>query len=104
VARLLRANALLYLFQRRPLGCLTCAPQSIGQAGRCAPRSPPLERPVRRALLFIAALIAGLAAGDAAVVVAGGTGLRRAGPNVARLMRRALALVLAVFGLWLIFL
>jgi len=56
------------------------------------------------ALTAALALIAGLAAGDAAVVVAGGTGLRRAGPNVARLMRRALALVLAVFGLWLIFL
>jgi len=36
--------------------------------------------------------------------VAGGTGLRRAGPNVARLTRRVLALLLAVFGLWLIFL
>ena len=56
------------------------------------------------ALTAALALIAGLAAGDAAVVVAGGTGLRRAGPNVARLMRRALALVLAVFGLRLIFL
>ena len=56
------------------------------------------------ALTAALALIAGVAAGDAAVVVAGGTGLRRAGPNVARLMRRALAFVLAVFGLWLIFL
>jgi threonine/homoserine/homoserine lactone efflux protein len=50
------------------------------------------------------ALMVGVGAGDAAVVLAGGTGLRRAGPDVARLLRRALALVLVVFGLWLIFL
>ena len=62
------------------------------------------ERSLAHARLLIRHAGNAIRAADSTVVVAGGTGLRRAGLNVARLMRRALALVLAVFGLWLIFL
>lgn len=49
------------------------------------------------------ALMLGVGLGDAAVVLAGGTGLRRAGPGVARVLRRGLAVVLAGIGLGLVF-
>ncbi|HYY80598.1 MAG TPA: LysE family transporter [Actinomycetes bacterium] len=55
-----------------------------------------------RALLLALALVAGTSIGDGAVVLLGGLGVRRAGDRVARLVRRALAAVLACLGAWLI--
>ena len=48
------------------------------------------------------ALVVGLAMGDAAVVLVGGIGVRRAGVRVERWVRRALAAVLAALGVWLL--
>jgi threonine/homoserine/homoserine lactone efflux protein len=54
------------------------------------------------ALLVAVALQLGLTAGDGAVVLLGGLGLRRAGDRVTRLVRRGLAIVLAGLGVWLV--
>jgi threonine/homoserine/homoserine lactone efflux protein len=54
------------------------------------------------ALLMAGALVTGAAIGDGAVVVAGGVGVRRAGEGVGRWVRRALAIVLAGLGVWLL--
>jgi len=54
------------------------------------------------ALVAATALVAGAAVGDAGVVVVGGLGIRRAGERVVPWVRRGLALVLAVAGVWLI--
>jgi threonine/homoserine/homoserine lactone efflux protein len=54
------------------------------------------------ALLVAGALVTGAAIGDGAVVVAGGVGVRRAGEGVGRWVRRALAMVLAGLGVWLL--
>jgi hypothetical protein len=48
------------------------------------------------------ALQLGLTAGDGAVVLLGGLGLRRAGDQVTRWVRRGLAIVLAGLGVWLV--
>jgi threonine/homoserine/homoserine lactone efflux protein len=48
------------------------------------------------------ALVAGAGIGDAALVLLGGVGIRRAGDRVARRVRQALAVVLAGTGLWLL--
>jgi len=54
------------------------------------------------ALLVALALVAGAALGDGAVVVLGGVGVRRAGERTGRWVRRALAIVLAALGGWLV--
>jgi threonine/homoserine/homoserine lactone efflux protein len=54
------------------------------------------------ALLAALALLVGLAAGDGAVVLLGGLGVRRAGERVALWVRRGLAVVLAALGVALI--
>jgi threonine/homoserine/homoserine lactone efflux protein len=54
------------------------------------------------ALVVAGALVTGLALGDGAVVLFGGIGVRRAGERVERWVRRALAVVLAGLGLWLL--
>jgi threonine/homoserine/homoserine lactone efflux protein len=54
------------------------------------------------ALLVAVALVTGAAIGDCAVVLVGGIGVRRAGEGVGRLVRRALAIVLAGLGVWLV--
>jgi threonine/homoserine/homoserine lactone efflux protein len=54
------------------------------------------------AVVAAAALIVGLAIGDGAVVLLGGMGVRRAGERVGRWVRRVLATMLAVLGLWLV--
>jgi threonine/homoserine/homoserine lactone efflux protein len=54
------------------------------------------------ALLAALALVLGLAAGDGAVVLIGGLGVRRAGERVALWVRRGLAVVLAALGVALI--
>jgi threonine/homoserine/homoserine lactone efflux protein len=54
------------------------------------------------ALLAALALVLGLAAGDGAVVLIGGLGVRRAGERVALWVRRGLAVVLAALGIGLI--
>ena len=48
------------------------------------------------------ALLAGLAISDGAVVVLGGIGLRRGGEQLGRWVRRSLAGVLGVLGLWFV--
>jgi threonine/homoserine/homoserine lactone efflux protein len=48
------------------------------------------------------ALVAGAALGDIGIVLAGGLGLRRARAGVITAVRRALAIVLLAFGVWLI--
>jgi len=53
------------------------------------------------AVLAALALMAGLAAGDGAVVLLGGLGIRRAGERVALWVRRGLAVVLAALGIGL---
>jgi threonine/homoserine/homoserine lactone efflux protein len=55
----------------------------------------------KTALLVALALVAGAALGDCAVVL-GGVGVRRAGQRVERWVRRALAVVLAGLGVWLL--
>jgi threonine/homoserine/homoserine lactone efflux protein len=55
----------------------------------------------KTALLVAVALVAGAALGDCAVVL-GGVGVRRAGQRVERWVRRALAVVLAGLGVWLL--
>jgi threonine/homoserine/homoserine lactone efflux protein len=53
--------------------------------------------------LFVAvALAIGLGIGDVTVVLLGGLGLRRASEGVTRWVRRALAIVLAGLGVWLL--
>lgn len=54
------------------------------------------------ALLTALGLVGGAALGDVIVVLLGGLGLRRAGDGVGRWVRRALAIVLAGLGVWLI--
>jgi threonine/homoserine/homoserine lactone efflux protein len=54
------------------------------------------------ALLVVVVMIAGLATGDGAVVLLGGIGVRRAGDRVGRWARRALAVMLAGLGGWLL--
>jgi threonine/homoserine/homoserine lactone efflux protein len=54
------------------------------------------------AVLAAVALVGGAAAGDVAVVLLGGLGLRRAEARVAQAIRLALALVLAALGVWLV--
>jgi len=53
------------------------------------------------ALLVAMALVTGAAIGDSGVVLLGGIGVRRAGERVGRWVRRALAILLAGLGLWL---
>jgi hypothetical protein len=55
-----------------------------------------------QALLVAAALVGGAALGDAALVLLGGAGVRRAGDRVQRWVGRALATVLAGLGVWLL--
>jgi threonine/homoserine/homoserine lactone efflux protein len=54
------------------------------------------------AILAAVALIIGLAIGDGGVVLLGGVGVRRAGERLGLWVRRALAIVLAGLGLWLL--
>ena len=54
------------------------------------------------ALAAAVALMIGLAIGDAAVVLLGGLGLRRLDERVGRWIRRALAVLLAGLGVWLL--
>jgi threonine/homoserine/homoserine lactone efflux protein len=56
----------------------------------------------RSALLVVLALVVGLAAGDGAVVLLGGVGVRRAGDRAAVWVRRVLAALLAAVGVWLV--
>jgi threonine/homoserine/homoserine lactone efflux protein len=56
-----------------------------------------------RAVFVAVALVIGAAIGDFALVLLGGIGVRRAGEGVGRSVRRALALVLAALGVWLLF-
>jgi threonine/homoserine/homoserine lactone efflux protein len=69
--------------------------------------SPLLATATRRggttsAVLAALALVAGAAAGDVAVVLLGGLGLRKASARVAGGVRLALAALLAGLGLWLL--
>lgn len=57
---------------------------------------------VGSAIIVAVALMIGLAIGDVAVVLLGGLGLRRVDERVGRLVRRALAIVLAGLGVWLV--
>ena len=54
------------------------------------------------ALLAAGSLVVGLGIGDGAVVRVGGLGVRRAGARVEVWVRRALAVLLAGLGLWLL--
>lgn len=54
------------------------------------------------ALLAAIALMAGAALGDTALAIVGGIGLRRAGVSAGRWIQRALAVILAVLGGWLL--
>jgi threonine/homoserine/homoserine lactone efflux protein len=54
------------------------------------------------ALLAALALVLGAALGDVALAFAGGLGLRRAGAGIGRLVRMALAAILAALGVWLL--
>jgi threonine/homoserine/homoserine lactone efflux protein len=54
------------------------------------------------ALVVAVALMFGLAIGDGGVVLLGGLGLRRAGERITRWVRRALAILLAGLGAWLV--
>lgn len=54
------------------------------------------------ALAAALALSGGLMLGDGAVVLLGGVGMRRAGMRTALWIRRALALILAGLGVWLV--
>jgi threonine/homoserine/homoserine lactone efflux protein len=55
----------------------------------------------RRALFVALGLVSGAAVGDCAVVLLGAIGVRRAGARIERLVFRALAVVLAGLGVWL---
>jgi threonine/homoserine/homoserine lactone efflux protein len=57
---------------------------------------------VPNAVLTALALMLGVGVGDFAVVLLGGLGVRRAGARAERLIQRALAVVLAGVGVWLI--
>ena len=54
------------------------------------------------ALLAALALLTGVAIGDGALVLFGGLGLRRADARIGAWVRRALATLLGVLGLWLL--
>ena len=54
------------------------------------------------AIFAALALLIGLAIGDGAVVLFAGVGVRRAGEGVGLWVRRALAIVLAALGVWLL--
>jgi threonine/homoserine/homoserine lactone efflux protein len=54
------------------------------------------------AVLAAVAMVVGVGLGDVGVAMVGGAGIRRAGERVGRWVRRALALVLAGLGVWLI--
>jgi threonine/homoserine/homoserine lactone efflux protein len=54
------------------------------------------------ALIAALGLLVGVAAGDFTLVLAGGLGLRRAGADIGRLVRRVLAAILVVLGLSLV--
>jgi threonine/homoserine/homoserine lactone efflux protein len=54
------------------------------------------------ALLVAAVVIAGIAVGDGTVVLVGGISMRRAGDRAGRWIRRALAILLAGLGAWLL--
>jgi len=54
------------------------------------------------ALLSAIALMAGAALGDTALAIVGGIGLRRAGVSARRWIQRALAVILAALGGWLV--
>jgi threonine/homoserine/homoserine lactone efflux protein len=54
------------------------------------------------AVLAAAAMVVGVGLGDVGVAMLGGAGIRRAGERVGVWVRRALAVVLASLGLWLI--
>ncbi len=54
------------------------------------------------ALLVAAVVIAGIAVGDGTVVLVGGISMRRAGDRAGRWIRRALAILLAGLGTWLL--
>lgn len=54
------------------------------------------------AVLAAAGLVGGAAFGDAVLVLVGGLGLRRTGERVGGYVRTTLAVILAVFGLWLL--
>ena len=54
------------------------------------------------ALVAALALLLGVSAGDFTLVLAGGLGLRRAPAEIGRLVRRALALILALLGISLL--
>jgi len=55
-----------------------------------------------RALFVVVGIATGLAMGDASVVLLGGLGVRRAGAGVEPWVRRALAVLLAALGVWLV--
>jgi threonine/homoserine/homoserine lactone efflux protein len=57
----------------------------------------------RTAILAALALLLGVAAGDGTLVLASGLGLRRAGSDVGRQLRRVLAVILVVLGASVIF-
>lgn len=54
------------------------------------------------ALIVAIVVMAGIAAGDGAVVLLGGLGVRRAGERAGRWVRWGLAALLAGFGVWLL--
>jgi threonine/homoserine/homoserine lactone efflux protein len=54
------------------------------------------------AVLVALALVTGAAIGDVGVVMLGGIGVRRAGARVSSWVRRSLAVVLAMLGVWLV--
>jgi threonine/homoserine/homoserine lactone efflux protein len=54
------------------------------------------------AILAAIAMVVGVGLGDVGVAILGGAGIRRAGARISLWVRRALALVLAGLGLWLI--
>lgn len=54
------------------------------------------------ALFSAAALLAGAALGDAAIVLLGGLGVRRAGPRAGEWIRRGLAAILGLLGIGLL--
>jgi threonine/homoserine/homoserine lactone efflux protein len=54
------------------------------------------------AMLAALALVIGAAIGDVALAIVGGMGLRRAGAGIKRIVRLALAAILAALGIWLL--
>jgi threonine/homoserine/homoserine lactone efflux protein len=74
----------------------------LGTAGSSLFAAAIQEGGTDAALLAALALVIGLAAGDGAVVLIGGLGVRRAGERVGLWVRRGLAVVLAALGVALI--